>query len=123
MQSHGIGYFATQPTLKQIPNGTNVSEFRLAFHERIRGKDATVKEDTHFFDFVVWDKAAEVICKYFSKGDPIYVADATPRQDSWTDKDTGQKRSKVYFRMNEFQFLPLNAKKTKTEEAPTTAAE
>ena len=122
MRACGIGYLATQPVLEQTKNGTNVAEFRIAFHERIRGKDAAVNEDTHFFDFVVWDKAAEVICKYFSKGDPIYVADATPRQDTWTDKDTGQKRSKVYFRMNEFQFLPLNAKKTKTEEVVTPAA-
>ena len=100
----GHGRFTDDPVLKRLDDkGTSVCEFTLAVDEfrRINGER---KKTTNFFNMVIWDKAAELICEYKKKGDPIYVV-ATPRLDRWTDPETGEGRSRVIFRINEFSFL------------------
>lgn len=102
MITTGIGRFTRDPVLKKVGD-TNVCEFSLAVDERRKIKD---KNETiaHFFNFAVWDKAAELIVQYCKKGDQIYFV-ATPRQEKWVDKETGKNREKVMFRMNEFSFI------------------
>ena len=59
------GRFTADPEPKQTPSGKLVTNFTLAQN---RGKD-----EASFFNFTAWDKTAEFICKYFSKGDGIEV--------------------------------------------------
>lgn len=102
MKLSGFGRLVSDPILKPVGE-TFVCEFTLAVDEHRKIAGERVKK-TNFFDFVIWDKAAEVVCQYKKKGDLLYV-DATPRQDKWTDKD-GASKSRVVFRVNEFSFLP-----------------
>lgn len=113
MKAFGVGRFAADPVSKQVGN-TSVCEFRLAVQEyrKINGERKTF---TSFFDFVVWDAAAELISLYKKKGD-LLLFYATPRQDTWVDKTTGNKRSKVIFRIDEFQFLARHNRKEEEEE-------
>jgi single-strand DNA-binding protein len=84
-------------------------EFSLAVNE-FRKVNGERKKFAHFFDFVIWDKAAEVIAEYCTKGDMIEIR-ATPRQDKWQDNE-GRNRSRVVFRVDEFSFLPRTAATT-----------
>ena len=101
--SFGVGRFVADPVLHPVGE-TNVCKFSLAFNE-FRKVDGERKKFTHFFDFEIWDKAAELIHQYRRKGDLIEIT-CLPRQQKWNDKETGEPRSKVVFRVNEFSFMP-----------------
>ena len=106
MSMSGVGRFVKDPELKAVGD-THVCEFSLAVNEFRKTNQENV---AHFFDFVIWDKAAEVITKYCHKGDMIEII-ATPRQDKWKDaEDRG--RSRVVFRVDRFNLMPrsLSAK-------------
>lgn len=115
MKLTGIGRFVAKPELKQTKDGISVSEFSLVYNERRKVADKLV-EQAHFFDFVIWDKAADLVCKSFDKGDIIYIVSATPRQDRWQDAN-GNKRSRVVFRIDEFSFVPYQKRKETEVEA------
>ena len=113
MIAHGVLRFVAKPVLKTIGSGTSLCEFTLVDNERRKVGDKIV-ETAHFFDFVIWDKAADVVAKHFDKGDLIEIVSATVRQEKW-EKD-GQKRSKIVFRVNDFKFVSNKAKSTETTE-------
>lgn len=108
----GSGRFVRDPELKPV-NDTHVCEFSLAVNEyrKVNGERRTY---THFFDFVVWDKAAELICEYRKKGDLLEFV-ASPRQERWEDSE-GNRRQKIVFRIDEFSFLPRGSKPAETVE-------
>lgn len=109
MKATGIGYFVNKPTLQNAGN-SKVSKFRLVFDEKRKSKDGSLVKNSHFFDFEIWDRAAELVVENFDKGDTIYIVQATPREDKWQDKETGQNRSRVVFRIDEFSFVPRPSK-------------
>jgi len=112
MTLSGVGRFVRDPDMKAV-NDTHVCEFSLAVNE-FRKVGGERKKFAHFFDFVIWDKAAEVINEYCNKGDLIEIR-ATPRQDKWQDKD-GNNRSRIVFRVDEFSFLPRSTNSSATTE-------
>ena len=50
------------------------------------------------------EKAAEIVSQYMKKGRPLYV-EGRLQLDTWDDKQTGQKRSRLRVVGEEFQFL------------------
>jgi single-strand DNA-binding protein len=114
MKAFGVGRFVADPVLRDV-NETKVCTFSLAINEyrRVNGER---KKFPHFFEFEVWDKAAELIAEYRKKGDLLEFY-ATARQQKWNDKSTGESRSKVVFRVDDFTFLPRgNAVKEEVEQ-------
>jgi single-strand DNA-binding protein len=106
-QWHGfIGNLTRDPEIRTVEgkNGkgpANVANFSVAVNGR-------TKDDVVFYDCEVWAQAADVIVKYFKKGTPIAVLDAEGRNDTWNDKTTGEKRTKLKFRVNRFGFCPTD---------------
>jgi single-strand DNA-binding protein len=114
MKMHGVGRFTKDPELKQLEN-TCVCEFSLAVNEYRKNKKTGEKTRiAHFFDFQIWDRAAELVCDYCEQGDLIHIVEATPRQDKWKDKTTGDNRQKIIFRVDNFELLN-NRKKEEGE--------
>ena len=68
-------------------------------------------DETDWFNCTMSGKRAEVIEKYFKKGDPILVIG---RMESYKSKDSNLKGWSL--RMNDFQFVTSG--KGKTEDAP-----
>lgn len=112
MKAFGVGRFVADPVIYDV-NETKVCKFTLAVNEyrRVNGER---KKFPHFFDYEVWDKAAELIAQYRKKGDLIEIY-ATARQQKWNDKETGEARSKVVFRVDDFTFLPRGTSKPEAE--------
>jgi len=106
---HVMGNLVRDPELKYTPQGNAVCTATLAVS---RGKKG--EEQTSFFDCVFWGKSAETVAEYFRKGNPI-VAHGELIQDSWQDKETGQKRNKIKIQSRGFTFLPRSGKKTDSE--------
>lgn len=66
-----MGRLAADPQMRQTQAGKSVCSFRIACgHGR---KDANGKNQTDWLDVVAWDKTADFVSRYFSKGSMIAV--------------------------------------------------
>ena len=98
-----IGNLTRDPELKYTPKGMAVADLGLAVNRRfvVEGEK---REEVAFIDVTYFGKAAEIISQYMKKGNPMYV-EGRLKLDTWDDKSTGQKRSKLTVIGDEFQFL------------------
>lgn len=88
-----VGNLTREPEVKYIPSGTAVCELGLAVN-RTWKKDGERKEETTFVDVTLWGRTAEVAGEYLSKGRQVLI-EGRLQLDSWNDKETGKKRSKL----------------------------
>lgn len=101
-QCHFLGRMVRDPELRSTNSGKKVVNFAVAVNHRRKGGDGEVS----FLDCEAWDTGAETIAKYFCKGDPIIVH-CSLRTETWEGKE-GERRSKLKFRVNSFEFVPGN---------------
>lgn len=97
------GRLTRDPELRYTPKGVAVVELGLAINERVKKGDEWVDEPL-FVDITVWGSTAENAQKYLTKGRGIY-ADCRLKLDTWEDKQSGQKRSKLKVVAESIQFL------------------
>lgn len=99
-----MGNLTRDPELRRIASGTAVTELGLALNRSFVGKDGEKREEVVFIDVTVWDRQAETCCQYLKKGRAVHV-EGYLKMDSWEDKTTGEKRSKVKVQADRVQFL------------------
>ena len=99
-----IGNLTQDPEVRHIPSGTAVSTLRLAVSETFQNRSGERVEKTVFLDVDVWDRQAETCKQYLSKGSPVFI-EGRLQMDTWDDKETGQKRSRLKVRADRVQFL------------------
>jgi len=116
-----IGNLTQDPELRRIPSGTAVSTLRLAVSESFQNKSGERVERTVFLDVDVWDRQAENCAQYLSKGSPVFV-EGRLQMDSWDDKETGQKRSRLKVRADRVQLLSGPRRDGAVRDTPPPAA-
>jgi len=90
-----IGNVTRKPEPKYTPKGTAVTELGLAVNRFIPASEGGERrEETTFIDVTLWGRQAEIACEYLDKGRPVYI-EGRLQLDSWDDKETGKKRSKL----------------------------
>lgn len=99
-----IGRLTHDPELRYTPSGAAVSDLRLATSRVYNTKDGERREDTLFIDVTVWNRQAENCCQYLRKGRPVHI-EGFLKMDSWDDKATGEKRTKLKVEADRVQFL------------------
>ncbi len=99
-----IGNLTRDPELRHTPKGTAVSEICLAINRNWTNDQGQKQEETTFVEVTLWGRQAEVVQQYVTKGSPIYI-EGRLQLDSWDDKETGKKRSKLRVIGENFQFL------------------
>src|ERR1044072_4610029 len=88
-----------------LPNGTAIGSFTIANNRKWNDKSSgEKKEEVSFIEVTVFGKQAEMVAQYFKKGSPILVTGRL-KQDTWEDKQTQQKRSKIGIVMESFEFM------------------
>ncbi len=98
-----MGNLTRDPQLSYLPNQTAVVEIGLAVNRRFKKQDGTQGEEVCFVDCQIFGKRAEVINKYFKKGEPIFI-EGRLKFDSWQGQD-GSKRSKLRVFIENFEFV------------------
>lgn len=83
------GRLTRDPELKYTTKGTAICKFSIATSEQ-RGQN----EETSFIDCTAWSKTAEGIMQQTKKGQFVFITGRL-KQESWEDKTTKQKRSKL----------------------------
>lgn len=111
-----MGNITRDPELRYIPSGMAVSDVGLAVTTRL-GKD---KEETVFVECTCWGRTAEVVNEYCKKGSPILV-EGRLRLETWEDKTTGGKRSRISVVVDRLQLLSKKSDSVSTN--GTTAPE
>ncbi len=89
-----IGNLTRDPEVKHTAKGTVVADLGLAINRVWYNEQNQKQEDTTFVDVTLWGRQAEVAQQYLTKGSPCYV-EGRLTLDTWDDKTTGQKRSKL----------------------------
>ena len=90
-----LGNLTRDPQVKYTPSGTAVAEIGLAINRYWFDKQTNSRrEETTFVDVTLWSRDAEVAGEYLAKGRPVLI-EGRLQLDSWDDKTTGQKRSKL----------------------------
>ena len=93
-----MGRLTRDPEVRTTASGKSVTSFSLAVD---RGGQ---EDQADFFDITAWEKTGELVAQYLSKGRRCLVQGRL-RQDSWTDKESGKKRSRVEVTANDVTFL------------------
>lgn len=90
--------------LRYTPKGSAVCESALAVNHSWKTDDGKSMDECSFIDFTVFGRRAEVLAQYVKKGKQLLI-EGRLKQESWTDKQSGQKRSKLKVVVENFQFL------------------
>jgi single-strand DNA-binding protein len=98
-----IGNLTKDPELRYTPNGTAVTNLRIAVNRRFKDRTGELKEDTCFVTVTAWDKQAEICNQYLQKGRQVFV-EGILQSRSWETTDK-QKRSTIDVRAERIQFL------------------
>ena len=98
-----IGNLTKDPELRYTPNGTAVTNLRLAVNRKFKDRNGELKEDTCFLTVTAWDKQAEICNQYLQKGRAVFV-EGILQSRSWETTDK-QKRSTIDVRAERIQFL------------------
>ena len=93
-----MGRLTRDPEQRTTPSGKTVVRFSIAV-DRQGNEDAA-----DFFDVTAWEKLGELVVQYLGKGRRVLVQGRL-RQDSWDDKDSGKKRSRVEVVASDVTFL------------------
>ena len=89
-----IGNLTRDPEMKYTPKGTAVAEIGLAVNRNYTADNGEKREEVTFIDVTLWGRVAEIVGEYCKKGRPLFV-EGRLQLDTWDDKQTGQKRSKL----------------------------
>jgi single-strand DNA-binding protein len=100
-----IGNLTRDPELRYTPKGMAIAKIGIAVNRSWRDSaSGEQKEEVTFVDVDAFGKQAETLGQYMKKGRPILI-EGRLRLDSWEDKQTNQKRSKLGVVLESFQFL------------------
>jgi single-strand DNA-binding protein len=99
-----IGNLTRDVELRVTPKGTAIGQFGLAINRQYKAESGELRDDVTFVDVEVFGKQAETLAKYVTKGRPLFV-EGRLKFDTWEDKASGQKRSKLKVVLEGFQFL------------------
>lgn len=93
-----LGRLTRDPEQRTTASGKNVVSFSIAVDRQSQDDQAD------FFNITAWDKLGDLVMQYLSKGRRVLVQGRL-RQDSWEDKDTGKRQSRIEVTASDVTFL------------------
>ena len=98
------GNLTRDPELRYTPKGTAIAKIGIAVNRSWKNEAGETKEEVTFVDVEAWGRQGEVIGQYLKKGRPVLI-EGRLRLDTWEDKNTHQKMSKLKVVLESFSFL------------------
>ena len=93
-----LGRLTRDPEQRTTASGKNVVSFSIAVDRQSQDDQAD------FFNITAWDKRGDLVMQYLSKGRRVLIQGRL-RQDSWEDKDTGKRQSRIEVTASDVTFL------------------
>jgi single-strand DNA-binding protein len=88
-----IGRLVADPETRYTPQGSAVTNIRIATSRAWKTRDGEDMEETEFTNCTAWNKLAEIITQYLRKGARVYV-EGRLDTESW-ESDAGKKYKTV----------------------------
>lgn len=111
-----MGNLTRDPEVRYTPKGTAVGDIGLAVNRRVNDGNGNWTEEVLFVDVTLWGSNAENAQKFLQKGRGVFV-EGRLQMDTWEDKQSGQKKSKLKVVAETLQFLP-DGKGGQQQQAP-----
>ena len=89
-----LGNLTRDPEVRYTPKGSAVCDLGIAINRQYTLDSGEKREEVTFVDVVLWSRLAEIAGEYLKKGRPIFI-EGRLQLDTWDDKQSGQKRSKL----------------------------
>lgn len=99
-----IGRLTRNPELRSTPSGTYVGNFGVATNRSYKNNSGNEMTETTYIDCACFGRMAETINKYLKKGSQVYIGGRL-KYESWEDKETGKKRTRLSVIAENIQFL------------------
>lgn len=100
-----LGRVGADPDVKQTAGGLVITNLSIATSEQwLDKKTSEKKQATEWHHVTFFNKLAETVGNIVKKGSLVYVEGKLKTQ-SWDDKESGQKRSKISIQGDNIQFL------------------
>jgi single-strand DNA-binding protein len=99
-----IGNLTRDIEVRYTPKGTAVTDLGMAVNRIWNDEQGQRREDATFVDVTLWGRQAELAGQYLQKGRSVYI-EGRLQMDSWDDRETGQKRTKLKVVGEVMQFL------------------
>jgi single-strand DNA-binding protein len=100
-----IGRLGADPEIRYTPDGTMVTNFRIATDEQFKDKSGQKTQRTEWHRIVAFGKLAEICGNYLVKGKLIFV-EGRIQTRSWEDRD-GVKRFTTEIVASNMQMLDM----------------
>ena len=89
-----LGNLTRDPKVRYTPKGSAVCDLGIAVNRVYTTDSGEKREEVTYVDVVLWARLAEIAGEYLKKGRPVFI-EGRLQMDSWDDKQTGQKRTKL----------------------------
>src|ERR1700726_4545127 len=99
-----LGNLTRDPEIRYTPKGSAVCDLGLAVNRVYTLDSGEKREEVTFVDVVLWSRLAEIAGEYLKKGRPVFI-EGRLQLDTWDDKQSGQKRSRLRVVAENMQML------------------
>ncbi|HED67126.1 MAG TPA: single-stranded DNA-binding protein [Planctomycetes bacterium] len=99
-----MGNLTRDPETRYANSGTAIVKFGLAVNRRYQDSEGNWQEEPTFIDITMFGKRGEAFARFHQRGKPAFI-EGSLRFDQWEDKQTGQKRSKLYVVADSWEFV------------------
>src|SRR5438874_3169041 len=89
-----LGNLTRDPEIRYTPKGSAVCDLGIAINRQYTLENGERREEVTYVDVVLWARLAEIAAEYLKKGRPVFI-EGRLQLDTWDDKQSGQKRSKL----------------------------
>ena len=89
-----LGNLTRDPEVRYTPKGSAVADLGIAVNRQYTLENGEKREEVTFVDVTFWGRTAEVAGEYLKKGRPVFI-EGRLQLDTWDDKQSGQKRSRL----------------------------
>ena len=93
-----VGRAGRAPDVRDVESGSVVANLTLAVNRRSRD------DEPDWFNLEIWGKQAQVAADYVRKGSLVGIIGSL-KLDRWTDRATGEERSKPVVRVDRLELL------------------
>jgi single-strand DNA-binding protein len=99
-----LGNVTRDPEIRYTPKGSAVCDLGIAVNRNYTTDSGEKREEVTFVDVTLWGRTAEVASEYLKKGRPVFI-EGRLQMDTWDDKQTGQKRTRLRVVAENMQLL------------------
>jgi single-strand DNA-binding protein len=99
-----IGNLTRDPDTRYTPKGVAVTDVGIAVNRSWKDESGEKKEEVTFVDVTAFGRPAEVMQEYLKKGAPVFI-EGRLHLDTWQDRQTNEKRSRVRVVAEHLQML------------------